>query len=222
MRFAASRQALANALRAMAALALSPGASGNMSVRVDGGMLISPSGLRAEQATPEAMVFIDDDGQPGRGSPARGNPARGQPRPSSEWLMHHHIYRDHPQYQAIVHCHSPFATVLACQRRKIPAFHYMVAVAGGGDIPCAQYATFGSAELAENVSLALHRRRACLLANHGQVTVADTVEQALSLAQEVESLAANYHFSLQNGGPVLLTDAEMEQVLQQFRHYGQP
>lgn len=211
MSHAEPRHALANALRAMAELALSPGASGNMSVRVDGGMLISPSGLRAEEATPEAMVFVDDE----------GHPSKGQLRPSSEWLMHHRIYQDHPQYGAITHCHSPFATVLACQRRTIPAFHYMIAVAGGSDIPCADYATFGGAELAENVSLALHRRRACLLANHGQVAVADNIEQALGLAREVEALASNYHFSLQNGGPVLLTDTDMEQVLQQFRHYGQ-
>ena len=200
------------ALHAMAEADLSPGASGNMSLRLpNGGMLISASGVRGNEATLESLVEISSE----------GTCTPGQAKPSSEWLMHHQVYQDHPEAAAIVHCHSPFATVLACQRRAIPAFHYMVAVAGGVDIPCADYATFGSAELAENVSLALHRRKACLLANHGQLCIAQTIDKALSLAQEVEALAANYYFSLQNGGPTLLSNGEMEKVLQQFRHYGQ-
>ncbi len=151
MNVAPQRRELAATLREMAASELSPGASGNISLRLAEGMLISPSGLPAGQAQPEHMVVVRDD----------GGIANGQGRPSSEWLMHQRIYQDHPQARAIVHCHSRFATVLACQRRPIPAFHYMVSVAGGVDIPCADYATFGSAELAENVSLALHRRKAC-------------------------------------------------------------
>ena len=135
--------------------------------------------------------------------------------------MHWQIYLDHPEAGGIVHCHSRYATVLACQRKEIPAFHYMIAVAGGSSIPCAPYALYGSQALSERVSHALKQRKACLLANHGQIAYGSDPTTALTLAKEVEELAANYYFSLQHGGPTLLSEQEMAEVLAQYADYGQ-
>jgi L-fuculose-phosphate aldolase len=202
---------LVAALHGMSSAQLSPGASGNASVKTsDGGMLISATGQVAANASPAELVYISPDGQI----------AGGQLKPSSEWHMHWQIYQDHQNAGGIVHCHSRFATVLACQRREIPAFHYMVAIAGGNSIPCAPYAIYGSKELSELVSLALSDRKACLLANHGQIAYSSDPLRALALAKEVEELAANYYFSLQNGGPSLLSEQEMCDVLAQYANYG--
>ncbi len=208
-------RALLDALHAMGAAQLSPGASGNISVRVDGGMLISASGAVAQRATGCDVVYVADTLKNLDNWPAD------QPRPSSEWRMHQALYASHPRANAVVHCHSLNATALACQRRAIPAFHYMVSVAGGDDIPCTDYALFGSEALSEHVCLALENRQACLMANHGQICIGDTAEAALALAQEVEALAACYLLSCQNGEPTLLSAAEMKQVQQAFSHYGQ-
>jgi len=148
--------------------------------------------------------------------------ARGRLAPSSEWRFHRAIYVDRPDAHAIVHAHAPFCTTLACLGRGIPPFHYMVAVAGGRDIRCAPYATFGSQELADNVTAALDGRRACLIANHGMIAFAGGLELALQLAIEVESLAETYWRALQIGEPMLLDDAEMERVAAKFATYGQP
>ena len=149
--------------------------------------------------------------------------AHGDRLPSSEWRFHRDLYRAREEFRAIVHAHAPFATTLACLRRGIPAFHYMVAMAGGRDIRCAPYATFGSAELAAHAVAAMAGRRACLLANHGMIAAGADLASALALAVEVEGLAEMYWRALQLGEPVILSDAEMDTVVaEKFRSYGQP
>lgn len=197
--------------RAMSRDSLSPGRSGNVSARFDGGMLITPTGMAYDALAPADIVFMDADGN----SPAAAR------APSSEWRFHLAIYQAKPEAAAIVHCHSTHATALACARKAIPAFHYMVAAAGGKDIPLAPYATFGTPELAEAVVETLKCRRACLLANHGQIAMGDTLDAALDLAREVEALAAQYIAVLQIGDAHILDDDEMERVLAKFESYGQ-
>ncbi|MCC5811006.1 MAG: class II aldolase/adducin family protein [Ectothiorhodospiraceae bacterium] len=187
---------------------LNQGRSGNLSARHGEGMLISASGCQFDAISADDFVVTDLSGN--------GHGAR---QPSSEWAFHAAIYRQRPDAGAVVHVHSPWATTLACLRRPIPAFHYMVAVAGGHDIPCAPYATFGTDTLAEHVAGALRNRNACLLANHGQVALADTLSGALELAMEVELLARCYSQALSIGEPTLLTDGEMEEVLERFKGY---
>ncbi|MBD2859569.1 class II aldolase/adducin family protein [Spongiibacter sp. KMU-158] len=206
------KRQLVDALHKMYVAGISPGASGNASVRTEDGMWISASGLSAGEASLSNLAFIADEGKP----------AIDGIRPSSEWHLHQQIYRDHPRCQAIVHCHSRHATALACLRRPIPAFHYMVAVAGAAEIPCTEYAEFGTETLANSVSKNLYDVNACLMANHGQIALGDSPLTALALAQEVEELAAMYLLSLQSGEPVLLSQAEMEAVLKRFASgYGQ-
>lgn len=204
------RQQLAAALHALGDSGLSPGSTGNASVRVDGGLLISPTGLACAAISPDQLVFID----------SHGNCPNGQLRPSSEWHFHYNIYQSRADVGAVVHCHSRYATALACTRRGIPPYHYMVAAAGGSDIRCADYATFGTLQLADAVDAALQNRRACLLANHGQIALGDTPQQALDLAIQVEELAAGYCQTLTLGGPTPLSDAEMQEVLDKFSSYG--
>lgn len=204
------RQAVLDAARAMARSGLSPGRSGNVSCRCDGGMLITPSAIPYEDLAPADIVFVAADGA--------AEPHRH--RPSSEWRFHLAVYAARAEAGAIVHAHSRWATALACTGRPIPAFHYMVAVAGGGDIRCADYATFGSAELADCVVAALDGRRACLMRQHGQLAFAATPRAALELAGEVENLAALYCEVLKLGGGEILSEAEMDRVLARFRDYG--
>lgn len=201
-------QLLSAALR-MAASGLTPLKSGNVSVRSAEGMLITPSGRSYDTLTAEDLVHVRSDGS-----------VEGQGQPSSEWQMHAAIYRAKPEACAIVHAHSPFATALACVHRDIPAFHYMVARAGGDRIACAPYATFGSADLARNVLAGLGPRRACLLANHGALATGAGLEEAYQLAWEVETLAGQYWRALQVGVPRLLDKAEMARVVERFKTYG--
>ncbi|MFN3593454.1 MAG: class II aldolase/adducin family protein [Thiobacillaceae bacterium] len=201
---------LAEAARRTVALGLNRGAEGNVSLRFGEGFLITPSGLPNDSLQAGQMVYMDLDGG-----------WRGPLKPSSEWRIHRDIYRARPEAQAVVHAHSPHAVSLACLRRPIPAFHYMVAAAGGHDIPCAAYATFGTEALSANVLTALAGRRACLMANHGQVALGRTLEEALRLAEIVEELAAQYWRARLLGEPVLLTEAEMDAVLERFAGYGQ-
>lgn len=185
--------------------------SGNVSCRLDDGMLITPSGLAYESTRPDDLVAQSLDGEVRAGTR----------EPSSEWRFHAAIYRARPEAQAIVHTHSPRASALSCARRPIPAFHYTVALAGGSDIRCAEYATFGTQELADNVVRALHGRRAVLLANHGVTAFGATLAAALMLTAEVESLAARYLALLAAGlEPVILDDDEMTRVIAQFGRYG--
>jgi L-fuculose-phosphate aldolase len=200
---------IAAALRTIA-VGLNRGTSGNVSARIAGGFLVTPSGLAYESTRPEDIVAVAQDGS-----------ARGARAPSSEWRFHRDIYAARPEIAAIVHAHSPFATTLACLGRSIPAFHYMIAVGGGSDIRCAPYATFGTQELSGHAVRALEGRKACLLANHGMIAVGGSLAAALALAVEVEALAEQYWRALQIGEPNLLPDAEMAVVLEKFRTYGQ-
>ena len=188
---------------------INSGKSGNVSVRTETGFLITPTGLAYESMRPEDIVAVTPAGA-----------ASGPRRPSSEWRFHRDIYVDRADAGAIVHAHSPFATTLACLGRGIPAFHYMVAIAGGKDIRCAPYATFGTQALSDSALAALSGRRACLLANHGMIAVDASLETALALAIEVEALAEQYWRALQIGTPNLLSDAEMNIVLEKFKRYG--
>lgn len=189
---------------------LSFGRSGNVSTRIPAGFLITPSGIGYEDMTVESINEMDLDGKV----------IAGNLKPSSEWYMHRAIYQARNDVNAIVHVHSPYATGIACTRKPIPAFHYMVTVLGGDSIPCADYATFGTAELATNVVAALKSSMACLLANHGQLAVGENLAVAYRYAGEVENLAHQYYISLQAGGPVLLDTEEMKLNIEKFRTYG--
>ncbi|MFZ0107642.1 MAG: class II aldolase/adducin family protein [Thiobacillus sp.] len=204
------RAALAETARQSARQGLNPGSSGNLSVRVPEGFLVTPSGLANDTLQAGQMVGVDMHGQ-----------SNGNLKPSSEWRIHRDIYHARPEVNAVVHAHSPYAVSLACLRRDIPPFHYMIAAAGGKDIRCAGYATFGTQALSDNVLAALQNRRACLMANHGLVAVGANLDAALSLAMEVEELCAQYWRASLMGEPVLLDDVEMDEVLERFKDYGQ-
>lgn len=204
------RAQVLEAARAMSASGLSPGRSGNVSARLGDGMIITPSGVFYDGMSTEDLVRVSGDGtaQPHRY------------KPSSEWRFHLAVYAARAEAGAVVHAHSRHATVLACAQKPIPAFHYMVAVAGGSDIRCSPYATFGTADLADHVVAALEGRRACLMAHHGQLAFGATPQAALELAKEVEELAAQYCELLKIGGGAALDDAEMARVLERFKSYG--
>ncbi|MSP15428.1 MAG: class II aldolase [Myxococcales bacterium] len=204
------RTELAQAAARAVAAGLAPGTSGNASVRLSGGLLVTPSGAALGKLEPHDLVELD----------AAGAVLAGRLRPSTEWRLHAGIYAARPEVAAIMHTHSPHATSLSTLRRGIPAYHYMVAMAGGSSIPCTAYETFGSAELAARVVAALRDRQATLLANHGVVAVGRDLSAALSLAIEVEALAAGYLRALAVGEPAILPDDEMARVLEQFRDYG--
>lgn len=204
------RQCVIDAGLDLARTGLSPQKSGNISARCGDRVLITPSGMAYEDLLSDDIAALNLD----------GSVAVGRLAPSSEWPMHLAIYRARADVGAIVHAHSDFAVTLAVMKRAIPAFHYMVAVAGGKDIRCAPYATFGSETLAAHAVAALEGRKACLLAHHGQIALGETVEAALHLAHEVETLAGQYWRALQLGEPELLDDAEMARVVEKFRTYG--
>lgn len=194
---------------------LSAGRSGNVSVR-DGGrdvarVLITPTGMAYDALVPADVVSMDLEGQVPAGSR----------KPSSEWLFHAAIYAARPDVEAIVHTHSNAATALACVEEGIPAFHYMVAAAGGRDIRCAPYATFGTKALAAHAVAALLDRKACLLAHHGVIACGRSLEKAYDLAVEVETLADQFIRARQLGSVPILSDVEMDNVLQKFQSYGQ-
>ncbi len=195
--------------REMNRLGINQGTSGNISARVPGGFLITPSGLSYDAMTPEQIVEMDLDGG-----------YRGDLLPSSEWRMHQAIYANRTEAQAVLHAHPIHSTALSCLRQGIPAFHYMVGVAGGEDIRCADYATFGTAALSEHMLAALQDRTACLLGNHGMICFAKTLEKVLGLAVEIESLARQYLQARQAGNPVILSAAQMADVLARFATYG--
>lgn len=204
------RAALAETARQAVLQGLNQGASGNVSARWEDGFLVTPSGLPGAALHAAQMVFVSLDGA-----------VRGDLKPSSEWRIHRDLYLARPEIRAVVHAHSPYAVSLSCLRRAIPPFHYMVAAAGGRDIRCADYATFGTQALSHAVLVALQDRRACLMSNHGQVAVGATLDAALDLALEVETLCAQYWRATLMGEPVLLDDAEMDVVLERFKDYGQ-
>ena len=204
---------VAETARRSVALGLNQGTSGNVSARVPDGFLITPSGRDMTALEAACIVPVAMDAN-------MANPAPAGMKPSSEWRFHRDIYAAFPEAQAVVHAHSPFAVALACLRRDIPPFHYMVALAGGTDIRCAAYATFGSQALSDAVLAALQGRRACLMANHGLLAWGRSLRGALALALEVEALCGQYLRACQVGEPVLLSAAEMAEVLEQFKGYG--
>jgi L-fuculose-phosphate aldolase len=193
----------------MNAVGLNQGTSGNASIRVEGGLLITPSGLDYDKLSPSDMVKIDYEGKVLRGGKA----------PSSEWHFHCRVMAAKPKAGALLHTHSINATTLACLGRGIPPFHYMIAVAGGRDIKCAPYATFGTEKLADAVLEALDGRLACLMANHGMIVLGRNIEDAFKRAVEIETLAEQYLKALAIGTPQLLTIGEMEVVLDKFKTY---
>ncbi|HFQ89817.1 MAG TPA: class II aldolase [Desulfobulbus sp.] len=209
--FFRQRRTLLDTALAMNRLGLNQGMAGNVSVRTGDGFLITPSAMAYEKCAPVDMVRVAMDGRP-----------QGRHRPSSEWRLHRDIYLGHPEAGAVLHAHPPWCTVLACLEREIPAFHYMVAVAGGDSIPLAGYATFGSAELSALVGQALAHRSACLMAHHGMVCFAAGPEEVLALALEVENLARAYGRALQVGEVPLLTGEQMAEVTARFAAYRQP
>ena len=202
------RQIIATAQR-MNGLGINQGTSGNVSARTGDGLLITPSAVPYDRLRPADLVEMGFDGT--------WHCANADRRPSSEWRFHLDVLRARPEFAAVVHVHPIYATALACQRRGIPSFHYMVAVAGGNSIRCAPYATFGTAALSRNALKALEGRSACLLANHGVIARGVNLDAALALAVEVETLAAQYGQALQTGRPKILSDAEMKRVLIKFK-----
>ena len=208
----ALREQLVDVMLKMAARGLNKGTSGNCSARLGDGMLITPSGVVPDALTPQSMVYVD----------AGGTPADGGLAPSSEWRMHKGLLDRRPDVNGVVHCHSHYATVLACAHRPIPSVHYMVAVSGGPTIEIAPYSMFGSAELAEAVIATLDGRFACLMANHGQIALAPSLARALAIAEQVEEQAAIHWGTLAIGGPQLLSGGQMDDIAKAFRGYGQP
>ena len=197
---------------------LSPLRSGNVSIKVTHdnveGFLITPSGKRYETLVPEDIVFLalkkEYDNLKMFNSSLN---------PSSEWRFHQDIYIKKKEAKAIVHAHSPHATAVSAHGKSIPAFHYMIALAGGDDIKCAEYATFGTTELSKNIIKALENRKACLMSNHGQVAFGVNLKQAFELAEEVENICHQYIIALKIGNPKILSLAEMQKILDKIKHY---
>ena len=206
----ATRQALIDACLWMNARHLNQGTSGNISARIDAGILITPSGVPYEELTPEGMVIIPLDGPPdGAG-----------PKPSSEWPFHQGMHQARPDMPVVLHAHPPYCSILAVQRRKIPACHYMIAAFGGTDVPLADYALFGSPELCANMAAIMADRHGCLMANHGATVLGETIDKAKWRLEELETLARTYLFSSIGGTPHILSDAEIAEVLVAFQNYG--
>lgn len=205
-----TRQALIDACLWMNARHLNQGTSGNVSARLADGILITPSGVPYEELTPEALVTIPLDGVP----PEAG------PKPSSEWPFHQGMHQARPDMPVVLHAHPPYCSVLAVQRRAIPACHYMIAAFGGNDVPLADYALFGSPELCANMAEIMRDRHGCLMANHGATVLGETVEKAKWRLEELETLARTYLFSGIGGAPNILSDREIDEVLAAFRSYG--
>jgi L-fuculose-phosphate aldolase len=208
------RAAVVAACRDLARTGLTPGKTGNVGLRRnERQFFVSPTGMAYDLLEPDDVPLVDFDGR-----------WFGVRRPSSEWRFHRDIFESRRDVNAIVHTHSPHATALACTGRGIPAFHYMVAAAGGEDIRCAPYHAFGTQALSDAAIAALSGRRACLLANHGVIAVGATLTAAFGLAAEVESLAMQYGAALalaMASGDVRILDAEqMRVVIDKFRTYG--
>jgi L-fuculose-phosphate aldolase len=211
MKYPALRREIVAACQDMNRRGINQGTSGNISARVAEGLLITPSGLPYDEMKPADIVLMKKDGS-----------HAGRLKPSSEWRFHTSIMATRPEVGAVVHTHSMFATTLSCLGLEIPAVHYMIAAAGGNNIRCVPYITYGTQELADAALKALEGRRACLLANHGMIVVGPTLKKAMWLAVEVETLAAQYWRALQIGKPNILTEAQIKTVMDKFQTYGQP
>lgn len=191
---------------------LSMGSSGNISLRLGDGFLITPTGTPYNQLCPEDIVWLDNGGN---------IDPKTQRLPSSEWHFHCGLYQSRPDINAIVHAHPTYCTALACTGRNIPAFHYMVAIAGGKQIPIAPYALFGTEELSTHVCNTLKTLRACLIENHGMIALGNDLPGTFHLAREVETLAQQYCEALNLGNVKTLSDPQMDEVLEKFSNYGQ-
>jgi len=191
---------------------LNQGTSGNISARYKNSMLITPSGIPYDQLTPEhiARMSLKHDRYEWKGPF----------KPSSEWHFHRAILRSRPQFDAIIHTHSTYATILSIARKNIPACHYMIAAFGGHIVECAEYATFGTPELSDNILTAMDGRSACLLANHGMLTAGHSLDNAMWAAIELETLSEQYYHACLLGGMVILPNSEMKTVLDKFQSYG--
>jgi L-fuculose-phosphate aldolase len=205
----AKRQSIIDACLRMNSLGINQGTTGNISLRHEDGLLITPTGTPYETMKPEQIVFMRLDGA-----------VETNQRPSSEWRFHRDIIKARPEVNAVVHAHPPYSTILAIMGMAIPAVHYMIACAGGDTIRCAPYATFGTEELSQHAVTALEDRSACLLAHHGMIAVGPSLDKAMWLAVEVETLARQYHGCLQIGTPPLLPRAEIENVMGRMAGYG--
>lgn len=204
-------EALVSISQQLVALGLNKGSSGNVSARCKDGFLVTPSGIAPEDMVANMMVNMQFDGSHEQGK-----------KPSSEWRFHRDILQNRPEINAVIHTHSMFATTMACLHQDIPPFHYMIAVTGGDTIRCAPYALFGSQALSDHALIALNERKACLLANHGMIAIGADVDEALAITVEVENLCEQYWRLLQvTATPPLLSEAEMREVFQQFKGYGQ-
>lgn len=204
------RQQLIDTARRMNDLGINQGCAGNLSFRAGESFIITPSGMHYDEMQADDLVEV---------SISTGKVIGGG-RPSTEWRFHRDILVSRNDIDVVLHAHPVFCTAVACQQREIPAFHYMVAAAGGKRIRCADYALFGTQQLSAYVLEALGSRRACLMANHGLITLGKNLQSALNLAVEVETLAAQYIRVLQMGKPILLSDAQMDDVLKAFSGYG--
>ena len=202
-------EALLAACLRIAAAGLNDGAAGNLSMRCDAGMLITPSGLPWDELVAEDFVRMTLDGA-----------SDGRRAPSSEWRFHRNLYATRPEFGAVIHTHAPFCTALACLHRAIPPFHYMIARFGGRDVRCARYETYGTEALSAAVLEAMKGRNGCLLGNHGMLVAGRDLRHACALAVELEALAEQYWRACQLGDPVLLDDAEIARVLEKFVGYG--
>lgn len=203
------QQALLNTCQKLVSTGLTRGISGNISARISEGMLITPSGVPYDTLTPKDLVKVTLKGK-----------NLSEKKPSSEWRIHADILRTRKNIHAVVHAHPKYCIALATHQIDIPAFHYMVAVAGGNSIRCADYATFGTQKLSKHVLLALKNRKACLMAHHGMISTGETLQHALNLAVEVEALAEQYWLALQLGEAPYLSRTEMQTVLKKFKDYG--
>ncbi len=183
--------------------------SGNISIRCKGGFLITPSGTKYSSLKNSDIVFVSDKG--------KFDKKKGVP--SSEWRFHQDIYSEKDDAKAIVHSHSINATAISTHGKSIPAFHYMIAMAGGDDIKCAKYATYGTRELSKNILKALKKRNACLIGNHGQIAFSKNLSKAFELAEEVENLSHQYITALKIGKPKILSSKKMKKVLEKAKNY---
>ena len=206
----ALRNELAATAKRMSALGLTPGMSGNVSVRSERGLLVTPSGMAYDELQGEDMVQLADD----------GTARQGQRAPTSEWRLHRDIMAARSDVGAIVHTHSLYCTALSMLRQPLPAVHYAIVLANTDEVPCADYATFGSAELATNVVAALRGGNACLMANHGMVAAGADVAAAAGAARTLETLARQYLMARAAGQPRLLTAEQMAAARERFRTYG--
>ena len=206
-----SKQILCDAIIKLNTLGLNHGATGNCSIRKEEGFLISPSGISNDSLKSEHIVLMKMDG-------TLVNPKKLQP--SSEWRFHRDIFTSRKDVNAVVHTHSVYASALSVLGAAIPQFHYMIAVTGGKEIPCAQYAMFGTQELSDNILKSLGKQKACLMSNHGLITVGNDLKEAVDIAEEVEHLSRMYVVANMPRKPHLLSDEEMDDVLKRFQSYG--